>query len=140
MESFISYFSMLVMHMEAKMSVFLFVCFFDGQIILRLSQSYNPSLPFSSFFSCRVEMTTITVSSLLGHIATSFHSFMSLVPQTHELSWLLSSSSSMSTSWLENSCRDEFISSSRSSPSRKLLMSCTVMPIRWSVTRSWAKL
>lgn len=46
----------------------------------------------------------------------------------------------MIASWLENSCSDKFISSSRSSPSRKLLTSCTVMPMRWSVTRSWAKL
>ncbi|KAF3841863.1 hypothetical protein F7725_023814 [Dissostichus mawsoni] len=46
---------------------------------------------------------------------------------------------SSSVSWLENSCSEEFISSSRSSPSRKFFMSCTVSPIRWSVIRSWGK-
>lgn len=60
--------------------------------------------------------------------------------QTHKLSWPVSLRSSISASWFENSHTEEFISSSRSSPIRKFLMSCTVMPIRWSVIRSCAKL
>lgn len=60
--------------------------------------------------------------------------------QSHELSWLFSPSSSMRISWLENSLSEEFISSRRSSPSRKLFKSCRVKLIRWSVMRSWEKL